>query len=125
MTRQTRALEKEIEAIKRELAKLGDLRPGSLSQQYNVCGNPGCRCKAAVPKKHGPYYQLNYGRKGRTGTRFVKEEEVPAIRAALANYTKMRELTDRWVDLATELFELKMRPPTTGRAPARKTRSER
>ena len=49
-----------------DLAALGDLRPGSLSIQYNVCGSPGCRCKADPPVKHGPYYQVSYTRKSST-----------------------------------------------------------
>ncbi|MGC9328602.1 MAG: DUF6788 family protein [Candidatus Hinthialibacter sp.] len=29
------------------------MRPGALSQQYNVCGNPRCRCKDPQhPQKH-------------------------------------------------------------------------
>lgn len=117
VNRQRRALEDQIKAVKRELTALGDLRPGSLSQQYNVCGTPGCRCKAAVARKHGPYYQLNYMRKGRSGTRFVKKEELAAVEAAVANYTRLRELVDRWIDLSTELFELKLRQH---QAPGRK-----
>jgi hypothetical protein len=55
------SLRREIALIKKELASLPDLRPGSLTEQYNVCGNPRCRCKANPPKKHGPYYQLSVG----------------------------------------------------------------
>ncbi|MFQ5655468.1 MAG: DUF6788 family protein, partial [Planctomycetota bacterium] len=40
-----RQLERAIEKTKAQIAKLGELRPGALSQQYNVCGTPGCRCK--------------------------------------------------------------------------------
>jgi hypothetical protein len=108
MTQRRRALEAQITAIKRELAALGDLRPGSLSQQYNVCGSPGCRCKASPPQKHGPYYQLSYTRKGTDGTRFVKKADVPTIRAAMANYARLRALVDRWIDLATELSDRKL-----------------
>ena len=32
---------RQIEKVKTQLAALGDLRPGSLSTQYNVCGTPG------------------------------------------------------------------------------------
>ena len=35
-------IEKQILKIKKELVELGELRPGSLSRQYNVCGNPNC-----------------------------------------------------------------------------------
>jgi len=47
------AAERRIDAIKRQIVALGRLRPGTLSQQYNVCGNPTCRCKADPPQKHG------------------------------------------------------------------------
>ena len=35
-----------IQRIKAALLALGDLRPGALSEQYNTCRTPGCRCKA-------------------------------------------------------------------------------
>jgi hypothetical protein len=46
---------RQIENIKRKLVAQGDMRPGTLSTQYNVCGTPGCQCKAEPSKKHGPY----------------------------------------------------------------------
>src|SRR5579862_6122588 len=79
-----RTLETKIEALKGRIVALGDLRPGSLSQQYNVCGTPNCRCKASPPQKHGPRYELSYTRKGRSGTRLVKRHELPQIKHALA-----------------------------------------
>ncbi len=96
-------LERQIEKVKRDLAALGDLRPGSLSTQYNVCGTPGCRCKADPPKKHGPYYQVSFSRKGKSSSKFVKKEDLPAIRKQLKNYERMKELMDRWIDLARSL----------------------
>ena len=46
-----------IQRIKAALLALGDLRPGALSEQYNTCRTPGCRCKADPPQRHGPYHQ--------------------------------------------------------------------
>ena len=51
MNRRIQSLERQIEKIKRELLDIGDLRPGSLSRQYNVCGNPTCKCKATLPTR--------------------------------------------------------------------------
>lgn len=107
MQREIQSLEKKIEAIKGELVQLGDLRPGSLSRQYNVCGNPRCRCKASPPQKHGPYYQLSYTRKGRSSSRFVQRKDLPEVKRQISNYTRLRQLVDRWIDLATELSILK------------------
>ena len=101
-------LERQIEKVKRDLAALGDLRPGSLSTQYNVCGNPNCRCKATPPKKHGPYYQVSFTRKGKGSSKFVRKEDLPAVRKQLKNYERMKLLMDRWIDLSTELSNLRL-----------------
>lgn len=106
MTQRMRALRAQIAALKRELATLEQLRPGSLSRQYNICGSPGCRCKGTPPQKHGPYYHLSYTRKGKGGTRLVKRADVSAIRIELANYARLRNLVDRWIDLAIQLSDL-------------------
>ncbi len=100
-------LARQIGAIKAELAALGDLRPGTLSEQLNVCGTPGCRCKADPPQKHGPYYQLSYTRNGRGHTEAVKREHLAAVQAQLHNYQQLRALVDQWVDLSITLDRLR------------------
>jgi len=106
--RREATLERQIEKVKRDLVALGDLRPGSLSTQYNVCGKPGCRCKATPPEKHGPYYQVSYTRKGKSSSKFVKQKDLPAVRQQLKNYERMKLLMDRWIELATELSTLRL-----------------
>lgn len=112
MAKGIRALKTEIAAIKRELVSLGDLRPGSLSKQYNVCGNPSCRCKEDPPRKHGPYYQLSFTRKGRSRTQFVKKAHVAIVRKQMKNYSRLRNLVDRWIELSTQLCLRKMEQET-------------
>src|SRR5437867_4566087 len=51
MPNRTEFLEERIQSIKGKIAALGDLRPGAMSLQYNICGNPSCRCKADPPVK--------------------------------------------------------------------------
>jgi hypothetical protein len=102
-------IERQIERVKRDMVALGDLRPGSLSTQYNVCGSPGCKCKATPPNKHGPYYQVSFTRKGKSGTKFVRKENLPAIRTQLRNYERMKLLVDRWIELATELSNMRLK----------------
>jgi len=107
-TKKIHSLELRIDKIKRELAELGDMRPGSMSEQYNVCGTAGCHCKASPPQKHGPYYQVSFSRKGKSSTRFVKKKDVPTVRRQLRNYKRLKELVDRWIDLSTELSLLRI-----------------
>jgi len=105
---QGKLLLRQIEKVKGQLAALGDLRPGSLSTQYNVCGTPGCRCKATPPEKHGPYYQVSFTRKGKSSSKFVRKEDLAAVRRELKNYEVMKTLVDRWIDLATELSNIRL-----------------
>jgi hypothetical protein len=96
-------IERQIEHLKRQLAELGSMHPGSLSEQYNVCGKRGCRCKDPQhPQKHGPYYQLSFTWRGQSRTRFVRAERLAEMRQKIANYKRFRQLTDEWVDLVVE-----------------------
>ena len=107
-TRREATLERQIEKTRQALLEIGDMRPGSLTTQYNVCGTPGCRCKATPPQKHGPYYQVSFTRKGKSSSKFVKKEDLLAVRKQLKNYARMKLLMDRWIDLATELSMLRL-----------------
>ncbi len=96
-------VKQRIGEIKRELSELGPLHPGSVSEQYNICGTPGCHCKNAKnPRKHGPYYQLSYGWRGKSSSLFVRAERVRLMREKVANYKRLQELVKEWVDLEME-----------------------
>ncbi len=100
------ALIQRIEDIKSKLGELGEMRPGSLSQQFSTCGNASCRCKDPEhPQKHGPYYQLSYTRKGKSRTEFVSKDRLDEVRTQLDNYARFKELTEEWIDLSIELAQ--------------------
>ena len=102
-------LEQRIQQIKAELAALGEMRPGSLSKQYNVCGKPNCRCKDPQnPQRHGPYYQLSWVHRGKSTTQFIRRPLLPQVRGQIATYNKFRKLTGEWVSLALRLAQAKL-----------------
>ena len=103
------SLENKMQEIKTQLMALGEMRPGSLSKQYNVCGKPGCRCKDPDhPKRHGPYYQLSYVHRGKSTSQFIRPELRATVRAQTATFKKFRKLIDQWVDLALTVAKLKL-----------------
>jgi hypothetical protein len=116
------ALGRRIAQIKTELAQLGPLRPGHLSQQYNVCGTPGCRCKAEPPEKHGPYYQISYTWQGKSSSQFVRGENLTAVQQQLRNYARLRALVDEWIGLGLAAAQLERQPPHPRSKARRKTR---
>ena len=109
-TKSVQRIEKKIETIKGRLLALGPMRPGSLSPQYNVCGKPGCRCKdPQTPRRHGPYFQLNYVYQGKKKSQFIRRENLKQVRAELAAYKKFRKLTDQWIGLALQAAQLRLK----------------
>ena len=87
------ALERKIEKIKRGLAELGDMRPGSLTTQTRKWG--------------GEYGQLSYTHKGKGHTEYVPGENRKQVKQQIANYKKFRKLTQEWIELGIELCKLK------------------
>jgi len=100
-------IDQKIAEIKKQLLALGDMRPGSLTRQYNVCGKAGCRCKDPEhPLRHGPYYQLSYARAGKSTSRFIRPPLLSEVKKQLATYKEFRRLSDRWIALAMQKAEL-------------------
>lgn len=96
-------LKKEIDEIKQQLMEIGTMHPGSVSQQFQVCGNPNCRCmNKKNPKRHGPYTKLAYVYHGKPVCRFVRAACVTNMNTRLSNYKKFRALTDKWIELSIE-----------------------
>ena len=91
-------IEKRIALIQRQLAQLGPLRPGSLSQQYQDPKN-----------KKGPYYQLSYTFQMRSRTEYVSVKSVPQIRRELATYQRYKELNQEWIELSIQQSRLKLK----------------
>jgi len=97
-----------IRKVKEEIATLGEIRPGSLSVQFNVCGTRNCKCKDKEnPRKHGPYYQLSYTRNGRGTSEFVRAEDLETVRKQLEDYKRFSGLKDEWVTASLELSQLR------------------
>ncbi len=107
-TQTVKKLEAQIAQIKAQLQKHGAMRPGSLSRQYNVCGKSGCRCKDPKhPRRHGPYYQLNYVYRGKKTSQFIRRAILRQVRTELANYKQFRRLTEQWIGLALQVAQAK------------------
>jgi len=92
-----RRIEKRIEKIKGALAKLGPMRPGSLTRQYKD------------PKtKSGPYWQISYTRAMRSRSDYVRSDRVTEVRKEIAEYQRFKKLTNEWIDLSIEASKLRV-----------------
>ena len=95
MKKKIAAIERSVAKIKRELVKLGDMRPGSLSVQTRKWG--------------GEYCQLSYTHRGKGHTEYVPQVRRKTVEQQIANHRKFRTLMQEWIDLEIELCKLKLK----------------
>ena len=61
-------LESRRADLVKQIAGLGDLRSGSISDTSGRCGKPNCRCHQRGNPVHGPNLRLTYKDQGKTVT---------------------------------------------------------
>ena len=96
------------EAILRELASIGDLRPGSLFERYRKCGKPGCHCARDGDPGHGPNWVLTARVNGRALTRAIPDEAVAETRTQIDEYKRLRALTAELVAVSEALCQARL-----------------
>jgi len=104
MDKKLNQIEKKIAKIKEELARIGEMRPGSLTYQYQK------------PKeKKGGFYQISYTYRMKSKTEYVKAEFVQDLKGQIAAFKRFKKLIQQWVDLAIEHSQLKIRLAKEGK----------
>jgi Family of unknown function (DUF6788) len=109
-------LEARRRALFERLARVGDFRRGSVSENYRRCGKPNCACARPDHPGHGPRYvwtRTTVGRK--TRGRQLDRGEVDKVRAELANYQEFAKITDEIVEVNEAICEA--RPPGASALP--------
>lgn len=96
-------------------AALGDLRPGTLAENYRKCGKPGCHCARAGDPGHGPSYVLTRSQGGRTRSVRVRADEVEETRRLVDEYRRFRELSGEFLDASEALAAARTRAGREGR----------
>ena len=91
--------------IARELAGIGFVLPGTVTERYTRCTSPNCRCRAEPPRPHGPY--LDWTRKvaGKTVTRRLSREQYERYRPWFENHKRLRELSGELAQISLKAAE--------------------
>jgi hypothetical protein len=70
--------------------------------------NPAAGARGSKrPRRHGPYYQLNYVYRGKKTSQFIRREILSQVRTELVNFKQFRRLTQQWIGLALQLAHAK------------------
>lgn len=98
MTQQRlRAIQNQIESIKKKLMEIGMMRPGSLSKQVN---------RRLASGKVLEYWQLSYTHKMKSRTEYVRQDMVKTTKVQVAEFKRFKTLVDTWIELAIEQAKL-------------------
>jgi hypothetical protein len=88
----TRGQQVSAERIAAQLAGIGFVLPGTLTERHVRCGKPNCRCHADPPVLHGPYHQWTRKVDGKTITRILSDDQLADYQPWLDNQRKLRAL---------------------------------
>ena len=95
-TKQLATIEKRIRRIKKSLQSIGEMRPGSLTQQSHD------------PEKRRVYWQLSYTYKMKSRSEYIRDQFVKDTQRQIQNYKRFRSLVDEWLALSIEQARLKI-----------------
>lgn len=101
-------LGKKRDEIRKEVAAVGDMRPGSLVERYRRCGKPGCHCAKEGARGHGPSWSLTRAVGGKTVTTIIPVDAVDQARRDIAEYQRFRGLTRDLVDVSERLCDARL-----------------
>lgn len=96
-------IEEKIRRIKKDLQEIGNMRPGSINEQFKD------------PKsKSGPYYQLNYTHKMKTRTEYIRKKNLGILRREVEEYQRFRILIDEWIALGIQASKIRIKKMNLG-----------
>ncbi len=113
------ALERRRTEILTQMQRLGDMRRGSVVEQYLPCGKPRCCCKKPGHPGHGPYFAFTRKVEGKTKTRQLRAGPLlEKVRKEVDTFHRFRELSKRLLEINEEICE---RQPVEAERAVKKT----
>lgn len=122
------ALRLERTRLFRELSGIGDLRRGSVAENYRRCGKANCSCARPEHRGHGPQYLLMTKVEGKSRAKNLKAgAELLKVREEVANHLQFRDLVQKIVEISERICDERpaTQPEEASRLDALKKTSKR
>lgn len=101
-------LESQRAAKQSKLARLGDMRSGSITGTGGRCGNAHCHCHQPGDAGHGPYYRLTRKVNGKTVTEtFASPAALAKAQREVGEYRRFRELGEELLEINERICGLR------------------
>ena len=120
------ALEAERDGILREIARLGDMRKGSLTEAFRACGKPSCACHRRDHPGHGPYHAFTTKVAGKTRTVQLRAgSRLDKFQREVDAYKEFRALSDKLIGVNEAICTARPEPGEPDARPEGKRTSRR
>ena len=101
-------LEQRREVIAERIARLGDLRPGSITSTSGRCGKPDCRCHQPGQPGHGPNVRLTYKVNGKTISEALSTSAaIQKAEREVEEFRKFQQLSREFLGTNAEICRLR------------------
>ena len=101
----------EARRLAQEMAKLGFVLPGSLTERRLTCTHAGCHCHDDPPQLHGPYWYWTRKVNAKTVSRVLSPDQVEEYRPWIDNQRRLRLLLRELEQLGVQIVEDDPRRP--------------
>jgi hypothetical protein len=112
-------LEAERDEVLRQMARLGDMRKGSITEAFRGCGKSACACQLTGHPGHGPYFAFTTKVAGKTKTVQLRAgAKLDKFQREVETYKQFRSLSARLIEVNESICEAR---PEPGEAEQRST----
>ena len=101
----------EAKRIAAELASVGFVLPGTLTERMTRCGHANCACHGDPPVLHGPYHQWTRAVHAKTVTQLFSDEQLADYEPWFDNERRLRALVHDLEALGLAIVESDPRTP--------------
>ena len=99
-------LSQDYAQVRAELAEIGYILQGSVTQRRIPCGKIACACTTDVGAWHGPYIQWSRRKGGRTVSTYLTPEQAALCREWIDNNRKLEKIINRLLKLSLRIARL-------------------
>src|SRR5260370_3090275 len=119
----SREIPERIRDLATQLAKAKPMRRGSLSERYVKCSKPGCPCASDPKARHGPYFSLTRGVRGRTHSRLIPAAQAELVRRQVEAGQHFRRQVEAFWEACEQWANAQLEAPAAASEAAKKNGS--
>ena len=113
-----------IRDLAAQLVQPKAMRRGSFSRRYVKCSKPGCACASDPKARHGPYFSLTRGVRGRTRSRFISAAQAELVRRQVEAGQHFRRQVEAFWEACEQWANAQLEGPAAASEAAKKKGSK-